>query len=783
MLTKELVAQATCTLQQPSVRVIMNWVCEMQGQPMEPTTTASEPEQICQESVKMDTCPACHRLFCPICKVCETSGCAFNNKRVDTPYELQKTRYLFARSQKVKGFAALVEANFRCDLLIPVPSPWGVVIDESDIPAVSGVFSPTALMFARPCPIRPRHGFVESREVNGSEPRTLALSKIWAEARSEDPEAEMLVTRKINASYNLVITPSRLAVGTGHAGATSGQGSYEIPLMGVMPPELTSDLLSKAEIDISRDDPYVEAVISDGGGAFLTQLRAGAKIPAAVGRDYIPAPLTVTEVVDAQGDLLEWEEKVGKLPAGAVVYHGGGTLVSHYSVHCLINKIPVVTSHRPRVGERLLQTAVLAQPSVEAVRRGLGVGAWMDLRYFSECSARHCTYAMLTILHNAPVMTGEYGVWLGMAAAVMLRVGMAASHGEARHARKPETCREDVYLASLGSFLASRTQLGLVQWLFLNHKWRSSFGGPAWAKCTNSLLVLDAAARALLNMPSPEAVTVLTTALNQAVNQAHNGGWWLDKFVPLNAFEQASEQSLMALCHAAHGVHCMGVLAEGESKNKQWEPVVEKWASLGDLKIVPPGWYAEVYPPPKDDSEDSDGVHWELNYSDDSSEDDEDGIDDVDPTSEILFVDPASVEPVKAAKKPEATSLTPSHYTNLGEEGIPMIDSPVISSVQGRYRVDGFGTPYMHIQYRIEGMTGYYAVDVPLDHPPAQQEAPCNKDGVPYHSYSGSNVVGYFPMDVFKDAGSWCVCEPINSVWICMGLDLGEYERSHRHQH
>src|SRR5207237_6510131 len=82
-------------------------------------------------------------------------------------------------------------------------------------------------LFARPCPVRPRHGFVDSRKVKAFDPDVINLLK---ESWAEDPDAELLLTPYIPAEFSGVWRPGLLVLGPGHDGATSGHSSIAVPL-------------------------------------------------------------------------------------------------------------------------------------------------------------------------------------------------------------------------------------------------------------------------------------------------------------------------------------------------------------------------------------------------------------------------------------------------------------------------------------------------------------------------------------------------------------------------
>ncbi len=240
----------------------------------------------------MPVCLDCGLPLCEICKTCETPGCKFFGFGIDTYEKLLLNKPNLARTQKVRGIATL--KNESETFMVPVP--FIVIGERNEIPGAVSKFTYYTSIFARPCPVRPRHGFVESRVIEYTD-KLETCYKLWDEMREVDPESELILMPKIDAKSSIVVTPGRLAVGPGHDGATSGNKSVSIPLVGAMPPELTTTLLKNAGINLKTEDPYIEAVAKPDGTIYVTQLRAGPKIPNAIGQDYVPEKIKVIRLL------------------------------------------------------------------------------------------------------------------------------------------------------------------------------------------------------------------------------------------------------------------------------------------------------------------------------------------------------------------------------------------------------------------------------------------------------------------------------------------------------
>jgi hypothetical protein len=534
---------------------------------------------------KLKNCLGCGVEVCNVCAVCHTDSCDYVNFKVTTLSAKTKYAHLTAKTQKARGYVTLAT-----ETALRVPKPYAVITSNEDVDlAVAEMHGKS--QFIRPCPMRPRHGFVDSRpmQIDATGVSSVELKEILAKAIAADEQghAELLVVPYIKSQYNAIITPTRVAVGPGNDGATSGHGSVSFPLMGVPFSEISPELLSKSKIG-ANEDPYIEAVMGEDQNTYFTQIRAGVKIPPMVGADYIPFPVRVEEVIDASGDLLEWEAQTKMIKRGTVVCHIGGTLISHYGVHCMQNDIPVFTSRRPEIGEALEVVNKIVKANPEAVIRGLGAGVLLSLNVLDKdreatLHVHKALISMMTILHNSAAMSGEDGYWLGVAVAIMYRAGMAASHGEARHKLGMGHKRQQIYALAFKNFFDARATLGAAQYRFLFNSWSSGYGGKAWGKCTEAIIQMDNTVRSLIKDPTEKNVAELVMSLNNAVNQAHNGGWWLNKFIGQEWFNKASVQSLESV---TMGMITMFRMQELLKADTEYIPaVIEQWAEQSEIEV------------------------------------------------------------------------------------------------------------------------------------------------------------------------------------------------------
>lgn len=670
-------------------------------------------------------CKGCDKPICNVCNICHTEGCVFVEKNVSTDATLAKFKNYTCKTQKALGVAVLEQAK------ITIPQPWAVVQKEGDIAAAyERVSSKVKDLFVRPCPTRPRHGFVESRAIDSSRPlEDLRETLIAARAADENGYAELMIMPRIEAWANVIITPTRVTIGPGHDGATSGHESMTIPLTGTRLYEITDEVMRKAKIG-SEEDPYLEVVIPLYApavyGPIFTQLRAGARLDRSIGDDYIPAIMRVDRVLMASGDLLEWEKQVKEIVEGTVVCHVGGSLISHYGVHCLTQKIPIMTSRVPIVGEVLEPLGVREDYDLDALIRGLGVGAAFEIKPdaidkykkgpLSPSLALKMTFMAL---HNAGAMTGEHAFWLGVAVAFMMRCGMAASHGEARHKLGIKIPRTVVYDSAFDDFFLSRDTLGVALWKFKNLQWSSSYGGKKWAECTEALVDLDNHVRALLKEPSQAAAMNLITSLNIVVNKAHNGGWWMDKFVSKSVFDLAAVQSIKQIPEA---VGVMYTLKQRMDLSAA-QTVIDYWRVADEVKPNHGKLVVEYRP--------------EYELAGEANEDDDDDKDDDTSIGPDLALDITKVKPT----------------TNIGNLGVSVGPEDIITDAQCMI-INGHT---IHFQFRCAAKSpGYFShtIAVPEKFWGELKEV-C--EGIPFRpSFSGSGNDQYLTLlPVYKDISQW----------------------------
>lgn len=497
-----------------------------------------------------------------------------------------------AKSQKAKAFMKLFgEGLTTFHIMRAITVPANISREELKHVLDKHAVLYNSTLFVRPCPIVPRHGFVDSRPMKAKD-----VDGIWGilqEVLAVEPEGEVMLGDFIqDAKYSAIWTPGLLTVGEGNDGATSGKQVVSYPL--VTPNKLgqfpmhdvgilhcpRSDKYSLNTFGVS-DTPYMELVQADGAN-YLTQIRNGPRVES-VAPDYIPKKVTVETVLMAGGDLLEWETLTQQCAkkSGTVVYHPGGSMTDHYAVHARSHQIPVCVTFKPKVGDTLEALQQETEPDPQAVLEGLLYGAQVNFNTLNSKVGWDSAVALIPYtLHNSAAMTGSYGRWLGLAAALMLRFGAVAMRGEVRHLNpNNKSDRMSVYSRYTNKSLTfHRACWNRLTNAFRHGNFRSAgFGGVKWAQCGLSLKDLFNASKALCEAPNGHTVGQLIRALNIATHQAHNNGWWLNKFVSTDMAALAAGGNLRGLIWHMDGIHWLGHAMANAKVDQHLQKQIADW--------------------------------------------------------------------------------------------------------------------------------------------------------------------------------------------------------------
>ena len=489
------------------------------------------------------------------------------------------------RTQKAKGVVELMKHGF------PVPEPFIVALTLDGARRgydvlyrmITDAFSTSVpgakKIFARPCPIRPRHGFVESRIVESSDDAVA----LFEEAKAIDHDAELLLMPYVEAVANAIVTRTTIAIAPGHAGATAGERGLLLPWLG--PGQRSETEYLHREAGIREDEqPFYEAVFWPDGGKdeefsvqpFFTQLRAGPTVPPL--RDMVPRRIVVRRVivVDTRHvNLLDWEREVAGLdPSCDVVAIPGASLSCHAAVHALARGLAVFTSRIPSSGETLEPTLVLPPCDYHAVLDGIGLAFALPLRTTAS-QAMALRFALFGV-HNAAALTGEYSLWIGLALGILARVPFAVLLGELRHGGRgirkalvqalgiEPSSRHEVYEAVLtkpAEELPPLIQLALVsdELFLVPSAWREQYGGRSWAQCARAWRSLLYALKRFSRMPNHTTYSMAVQRANYLVTLAHNNGWWFNKLLAAEDYNDAANNEVRFAVQAAYFAYVLAM--------------------------------------------------------------------------------------------------------------------------------------------------------------------------------------------------------------------------------
>lgn len=406
--------------------------------------------------------------------------------------------------------------------------------------------------FVRPCPTTPMHGFVDSRVATSLD----EVKAIWEEARAADPAAELVIMKPIPAYLSAILTPSTLSLGEGTDGATQGKE-------GTITLHVTQGGLASSYDTIS-DTPYVEILYTPQGPVYAVQLRDGLPVPETA--DYIPEPMRVEHIIspaDFQDLWDAWKLAVEGASPGTVAWLPGSNLSSHYAVHALGQRMPVLTTFKPEVGQELVPTAGDSEPDPAAFLSGYNLALAIDLDS-AELDKELALAA--AVLHSAiPLVRNKTGTKLvGWACGTLVRLTSVACAGEWRYAlkagKKGKINRHRLYQKYLNWKLARRSlrrwQRGFVYGNFPG----SSYGGKRWAYAAQQAIRLH-------NLAVNSNINSAVSIANDLLHIAHNSGWLFDKFAKQHDLYLAANYSGLQL--AKHGREIYALLSSGCELDKK----------------------------------------------------------------------------------------------------------------------------------------------------------------------------------------------------------------------
>lgn len=493
---------------------------------------------------------------------------------------LRSIHYNDIKTQKAKGYQFLGGSPLDG---VKTPTLYrSYLLPQNDISFYDGVDWDSGQWFGRPCPVTPRHGFVESRVIKGNDDANALL----AEARREDPKAELLIAPKLSGLYSGIATNVGVTWGMGNDGVTgNGSSTVHIPTpstpKGKWLKSFKTDYPSYAPPPL-KGTAYIELVEGD-GCVHAVQYRDGPEQP--VTQDYIPRKTVVTEVLSPDTDLLRWERTLKRVkPTSGVVVQlsPGAALSSHAAVHAIALGIPVVNSYWVVVGDTLIPAPHRVKPLKKQDYKHISdaMGHWSYLNRTSPDTRRDNCQVNAGLLLTSIATIHAMGEWdntpllnsyRAIAIPTIVRFMAKAALGELRHwddkgpGRNGDDMETTISFHSTLLSAAERTTvyegvskmpLDMVRKHLVtavedfNHKgWignsrdkrrpsEYAYGGPAWAAVASSAIDLIDALLAFRAKPNSHTWGFLTVAANNSIHTAHNGGFALNKWVNDRAFKR-----------------------------------------------------------------------------------------------------------------------------------------------------------------------------------------------------------------------------------------------------
>lgn len=466
-------------------------------------------------------------------------------------------------------------------------------------------------MFARPCPVTPRHGFVDSRPVSSFQE---AINLFNNEVLPADPNGELILMPKFTGAISAVATSSGVVWGKGHDGVTGeGSGVVKIPTYGVSNSNwnnIVRDMTRVYPKDAGINHSAYFELVEHTGKMVLVQMRDGPEQPATV--DYIPEKVKVKVILrprDVGCNLLKWEKHLKAMKkefpeGGLVIELVGSSLSSHFAVHGIELGIPVITSRFVRHDGILepiaLETKRLTKADLKKVRSNLL--KWLDRDYINTEGSREQKSAIATAVATVHAMSqwGNEGLLLDLrsqAVVTLARAFMSASLGELRHwgtngpgrlGYDRETpvkkigfnghSRSYIYARGMGPHsLRQMLKLYVPMYRdFMHMKWgrvedtgETGYGGPNWAAVTMAGLKLTKALQRFVQTPTPLKWSEVILAANVAVHTAHNGGLALNKWLNQNDFHRISVTPGIGFSNIHAGMFALGMAPDAIAFKKK----------------------------------------------------------------------------------------------------------------------------------------------------------------------------------------------------------------------
>lgn len=484
------------------------------------------------------------------------------------------------RTQKARSLEPAWKLSMLSGNGYRVASAHGVYPTNWNAPMIEQLVSTGHNLFARPCPVQPRHGFVESRPIASM----AELEAVIKETMAADPQGEVILMRKLSGLYSAVMTGTGAVWGRGHCGVTAGvgeqrdipcpRGSFDYTLLGYLG-------LSSEQLGV-----YCE-LVEDNGHVCVVQMRTGPQLTSAVAKRFVPpAAQPIEDILQPTpteyGDLIAWSNTLARKKDAApktVVWLPGQSLSSHFAVQAIAGGYNVSTEvHRPTIAEIMTPDNSAPAPLVDA-----------DYAYLAKCleAERDFTFwdgprdVLLSVatLHALPLWGNQPWLLRLRARGIMIavRYGLAACLGESRHlivrltdddkqggrkcavpwakllGKKGNVVLEtpDRGYVFTRTFISPWTTLRSLAKAAADDMWlnghprvkdwmakgnnlsdfKCSFRGHRWEWAAHQVHDLICAVNKFIRKPDANSWGIVLGFYNAIINAAHNGGYLLNKWV------------------------------------------------------------------------------------------------------------------------------------------------------------------------------------------------------------------------------------------------------------
>lgn len=391
-------------------------------------------------------------------------------------------------------------------------------------------------IFARPCPVVPKHGFVDSRTISSEK----GLQELAKETLKEDKDADIAIAKKISAAGSAIMSGGALSVGTGHDGVTSAHGvTTTLPII-PFTYKGKLDNLQKKYIKSEDETLFWELVYpaSSPQNPYLVQVRPGPNVNFRED-DYLPEDLIVKHILrpdDVDLDLLAWAkhcEKWADKP-GTAINIPNASLASHFAIHGITNDIPVVTSQVIKKDQFWAKNSNSSQEIDDEEVRSFfkAVASGTDHALCNYNTLKSVAMTTLYGVHSISALLQEKDYKkIAITIAALSKIGALLSLGELRYYKKIKFdlgySRHDIYCKfagrSLHEVIAALDKRGKA--FADTSNWVSGYGGAAWYR------IAAYSANLYNTMANGGTVNQAIQIMNEFIHLSHNGGKFMDKIL------------------------------------------------------------------------------------------------------------------------------------------------------------------------------------------------------------------------------------------------------------